>query len=185
MEFLGNSSAFLQTHIFLPDPFFLLFTRFNFRRAQVPSSRSAFLYQRVVPRQEPAVDAVLSKQSCIEFKRLTLGKPTLACSSHPLHIVGMNYPADHVRGTKLLKCQTCVFAGDTICVNRLAVPVQHDNYLGNKINELLKFLFRTLTLGDVDHSAHKFNEMAGRAQNRMTYDVDRNSEHGSILPTSN
>src|ERR1700692_1066701 len=29
-----------------------------------------------------------------------------------------------------------------------------------------------LALGDVDHSAHKFNEMAGRAQNRMTYDVN-------------
>src|SRR5260370_26521633 len=117
MEFLGNSSAFLQTHIFLPDPFFLLFTRFNFRRAQIPSSRPAFLYQRVVPRQEPAMDAVFSKQSCIEFKRPTPGKPMLACCSHHLHIVGMNYPADHVLGPKLLKCETCVFAGDTISLN--------------------------------------------------------------------
>src|SRR5260370_17287049 len=93
MEFMGNSSAFLQTHIFLPDPFFLLFTRFNFRRAQIPSSRPAFLYQRVVPRQEPAVDAVFSNQSCIEFKRLPPGKPMLACSSHRLPIVRLNYPA--------------------------------------------------------------------------------------------
>ena len=35
-----------------------------------------------------------------------------------------------------------------------------------------QFLLRALTLSDVDHSAHKFNEMAGRAQNRMTYDVN-------------
>src|SRR5258708_7667489 len=127
MEFLGNSSAFLQADIFLPDPFLLLFTRFNFRRAQVPSSRPASLYQRVVPRQEPAVDTVFSKQSCIEFKRLTPGKPMLASSSHPLHIVGMNYPADHVQGPKLLMCQSCVFAGDTICVNHLAVRVENHN----------------------------------------------------------
>src|SRR6266478_3289965 len=127
MEFLSNSSAFLQPHIFLPDPFFLLFTRFNFRRAHVPSSDSAFLCEGVVLHQEPAVDAVFSKQSCVEFKRLTPGKPMLARSSHPLHIVGMNYSSDHVQGPKLLKCQTCVFAGDTICVNRLAVRVEHHN----------------------------------------------------------
>src|SRR6267142_4779543 len=35
-----------------------------------------------------------------------------------------------------------------------------------------QFLLRSFTLSDVDHSAHKFNEMAGRAQNRMTYDVN-------------
>src|SRR6266403_4916778 len=127
MEFLGNSSAFLQTHVFLTDPFFLLFTPFNFRCAHVPSSDSAFLHQGVVSPQEPAVDAVFSKESCIEFKRLTPGKPMLACSSHPLHIVGMNYPADYVQGPKLLKCQTWVFASDTICVNHLAVRVEHHN----------------------------------------------------------
>src|SRR5258708_6034241 len=35
-----------------------------------------------------------------------------------------------------------------------------------------QLLLRPLALSDVDHSAHKFNEMAGRAQNRMTYDVN-------------
>src|SRR5690242_8056221 len=35
-----------------------------------------------------------------------------------------------------------------------------------------QFLLRPLALSDVDHSAYKFNEMAGRAQNRMTYDVN-------------
>jgi hypothetical protein len=34
-----------------------------------------------------------------------------------------------------------------------------------------QFLLCSFTLSDVDDSAHKFNEMAGRAQNRMTYDV--------------
>src|SRR3984893_17220225 len=34
------------------------------------------------------------------------------------------------------------------------------------------FLLCSFTLRDVDHSAHKFNEVAGRAQNRMTEDVN-------------
>src|SRR5215469_12233511 len=108
MEFLCNSSAFLQTHVFLPDPFFFLFTRFNFRRAHVPSSYSAFLYQGVVPRKEPTVDAIFAEQSRIELKRLSPAKPTLARGSHPLRISGINYPTDYVHGTKLLKCQTRV-----------------------------------------------------------------------------
>jgi len=90
MEFLGDPGSLFEAHILFPDALFFLFARFNFRYAHVPSSRSTFLYQRVVSRQEPAVDAVFSKQSCIEFKRLTPGKPMLACSSHPLHIVGMD-----------------------------------------------------------------------------------------------
>src|SRR5260221_12648891 len=93
MEFLGNSSAFLQTHIFLPDPFFLLFTRFDFRRGHVPSSRSAFLDEGVVARQEPAVDAVFSKQSYIQFKPLARCNPPVACGSHPLPIVTTTYHA--------------------------------------------------------------------------------------------
>ena len=35
-----------------------------------------------------------------------------------------------------------------------------------------QLLLCSFTLSDVDHSAHKFNEMARRAQNRMTYDVN-------------
>lgn len=35
-----------------------------------------------------------------------------------------------------------------------------------------QFLLGSFTLSDVDHSAHKFNEIAGRAQNRMSYDVN-------------
>src|ERR1700675_885879 len=35
----------------------------------------------------------------------------------------------------------------------------------------LALLLCSFTLSDVDHSAHKFNEMAGRAQNGIPYDV--------------
>src|SRR5216683_4152444 len=40
------------------------------------------------------------------------------------------------------------------------------------LTEPCTFLLSSSTLSDVDHSAHKFNELSGRAQNRMTYDVN-------------
>src|SRR6267154_2867548 len=172
MEFLGNSCSLFEAHVFLPDPLFFLFTRFNFRCAHVPSSDSAFLHQGVVSPQEPAVDAVFSKLSCIKFKRVTPGKPTLACSSRPLHIVGMNCHADQLLGPKLLKCQTCIFPSHPICVYPLAVRSQHHNYLGNKINELLKLLLRTLTLGYIDHGPHELVEIAGLVEYRMAQAVN-------------
>ena len=52
MEFMGNSSALLQTHVFLPDLLFLLFSRLNFRCARVPSSGTPLFDQRVVSEQE-------------------------------------------------------------------------------------------------------------------------------------
>src|SRR4029077_3302999 len=55
----------------------------------------------------------------------------------------------------------------------------YSNLLGREVQHLteLPFLLPDLFLGrlalsDVDDSAHKFNEMAGRAQNRMSYDVN-------------
>ena len=44
--------------------------------------------------------------------------------------------------------------------------------IGLQLTEPCTFSLSSSTLSDVDHSAHKFNEMAGRAQNRMTYGVN-------------
>src|SRR5215472_17763608 len=172
MQFLCNSGAFLQTHVFLPDPFFFLFTRFDFRRAHVPSSHSAFLYQGVVPRQEPAVDAVFSEQSCIKLKRLSAGKPTLARGSHPFGIAGINYSTDYVNRTKLLECHTRVVAGHPICVYPLPLRPKHDNMLGHEIHKLLKLSLRAFSLCDIHHGAHELTEITGSLENRMGYNVN-------------
>src|SRR5215813_3415578 len=63
----------------------------------------------------------------------------------------MNYSADHVQGPKLLECQTCVFLDTAICVNQLAVRLQHENYLGNEIHKLLELLFRALARRDISN----------------------------------
>jgi hypothetical protein len=67
---LAFSSALLEANVFISDPFFFLFTRFNFSRAGVPSSDVALFCQRVETKQEPPVDTVCSTQSCFEFKRV-------------------------------------------------------------------------------------------------------------------
>src|SRR5262249_21572057 len=79
VEFLSDSSSLFQAHIFFPDPVFLLFPRFNFCRACVPLSDVSLFDQWVIPHQEPPVDTISSKQSCIKFKRLSPDKPTPAC----------------------------------------------------------------------------------------------------------
>src|SRR6266568_4419900 len=72
-----------------------------------------------------------------------------------------------------------VIERDAIGIKALAVGSVHSNQLRSEIQHLTElhftsaeFLLCSFTLSDVDHSAHKFNEIAGRAQNRMAYDVN-------------
>jgi len=52
---------------------------------------AAFFYPWIVTKQEPPVDAIFSKQSCLLFIRVTPGKCMFPGGSHLLCIVGMNY----------------------------------------------------------------------------------------------
>src|SRR5689334_9081191 len=67
----------------------------------------------------------------------------------------------------------------TVRVKALAPGSQYGYQLRRKVQDLSEFHFTSaqfllcsFPLSDVNHSTHKFNEMAGRAQNRMTYDVN-------------
>src|ERR1700686_3828726 len=62
-----------------------------------------------------------------------------------------------------------MFAAGTENRDKLRREVQH---LPELHFTSAQFLLCSFTLSDVDHSADKFNEMAGRAQNRMSYDVN-------------
>src|SRR5215469_16009545 len=96
MEFLGNPIALLQTHVFLPDSLFFLFSRLNFCCGPVPPFDAASFYQWVVTKQEPPVDAIFSEQSCLLFIRVTPGKCLFPGGSHLLRVVGMNYSTDYI-----------------------------------------------------------------------------------------
>src|SRR5262249_33400867 len=113
------------------DALLLFFPRFNFRCARIPSSNAAFFYQRVITNQEPSIDAIFSENSRFEFERVILQESALAYRSHLPCIEGMNYPTDHVRRPELIKCQPCVFTGDTIGVNPRTIRGQHHANLRN------------------------------------------------------
>src|ERR1700683_2377416 len=83
------------------------------------------------------------------------------------------------RPLPLFKTKADVIEHDAVGVEALPVRPVYRNDLGRQVEYLLELhftsaplLFGPLALGDVDHSAHKFLEMARRTQNRMTHDVN-------------
>jgi len=48
----------------------------------------------------------------------------------------------------------------------------HSRELCVRLTQSFAFFLRPLALGDVDSGAHQFDELAGRTENRMPYDVD-------------
>src|SRR5712671_7943762 len=79
----------------------------------------------------------------------------------------------------LFETKTEVIERDAVKVKAFTVRSVYRNMLRRKVQHLpelhftsAQFLLCLFTFSDVDHSAHKFNEMAGRAQDRMTYDVN-------------
>src|SRR5260370_35190005 len=71
-----------------------------------------------------------------------------------------------------------VIERDAIGIKTLAVAAVHSDKLGREVQHLpdlcfasAQFLLCSFTLSDIDHSAHKFNERAGRAQHRMGNNV--------------
>src|ERR1700757_1049869 len=133
MELLRNSRSFFQPHILLSNSIFFSFTRFDFGCAGVPPPDAAFLQEWVVPKQEPSIDAILSKYSRLEFKWDAPGKPPPAQCAHLLLIIGMNDSGDRVHRPILLWCQTCVFAGNTIRIDPSAFGIQHESDLWDQI----------------------------------------------------
>src|SRR5947208_1817806 len=86
----------------------------------------------------------------------------------------------------LIKTKADVIERNAIGIKTFTIGSKYRNLLGREVQDLteLHFLLPDLFLGrlalsDVDHSAHKFNEMARCAQNRMTFDV--NVPDGAIL----
>src|SRR6516164_3744084 len=140
MEFPCNSSALFKPNVFSPDAFLLLLPRLNFHCRSVPSSNRTLLQEWLVTKQEPPVQPIFTKNPRLDFKRSILGNSVLAYKSHPLQVVAVNYPTDYVLGPIFIERQTGVLEGDTIGVNPLAVRLQHNDQLGNEINQLLKFL---------------------------------------------
>src|SRR5260370_24505259 len=84
-----------------------------------------------------------------------------------------------IRLLPLFETITVVIERNAVGIKTFTVRSVYHNMLRRKVQHLpelhftsAQFLLCSFTFSDVDHSAHKFNEMAGRAQNRMTHDVN-------------
>src|ERR1700722_17248401 len=79
----------------------------------------------------------------------------------------------------LFKTNADVIEPHAVGIKTFTTGSKYRNVLRREVQHLpeLHFLLPDHLLGglplrDVDHSTHKFNEIAGRAQNRMTHDVN-------------
>src|SRR5258705_11970996 len=79
----------------------------------------------------------------------------------------------------LLKTEAQVIKCDAVDIKTFAVGSEDSNELWREVQHLpelhftsAQFFLCSFTLSDVAHSADKFNELAKRAQNRMSNDVN-------------
>src|SRR5260221_14492804 len=79
----------------------------------------------------------------------------------------------------LFKTEAQVIKCDAVDIKTFAVGSEDSNELWREVQQLpelhftsSQFFLCSFTLSDVDHSADKFNELARRAQNRMSNDVN-------------
>ena len=98
---------------------------------------------------------------------------------HPFPVIRMKELTAIRTLSPFFKANAEVIEHDAVGIKTFAVRSKYCNKLRCEVQNLpelrftsAQFLLCSFTLSDVDHSAHKFNEMAGRAQNRMTYDVN-------------
>src|SRR6185295_14804208 len=110
------------------------------------------------------------------------GQKTFGSVRHPFPVVRMNEPT----GTKkasgcllpLFKSKTDVVERNAVGIKTFASGSKYGNLLRREVHYLpeLHFLLPDLRVGrlalsDIDYSTNELNEIAGRAQNRMSYDV--------------
>src|ERR1700745_1370872 len=98
---------------------------------------------------------------------------------HPFTVIRMKEFAAIRSLPPLFKVKAEVIERDAVGIKAFAVRSEYRNKLRCEVQHLPEFHFTSaqlllcsFTFSNVDHSAHKFNEMSGCTQNRMTHDVN-------------
>src|SRR5258705_11863703 len=112
------------------------------------------------------------------YERHTCRRRTIGMRVEAIYVFGMNRQT-RASLPPLVEADAEVFHRGVIQIETLTRGPEYPNELRAEVQHLpeldftsAQFLLCSFALSDVDHSAHKFTEMAGRAQNRMTYDVN-------------
>src|SRR5579864_6270003 len=169
-----TESGVLQLELLLGS-----FAFINIRGRNIPAhDLSLVVAHRIVASQKPAIASIMLAQPQLHLVSRATCQSTIPASLDPFRIirVGLAAPA---RLPPLVKPNAEIIERHAVGVKTFEIGSEYSNELRCEVKDLPEFRFTSaqfllcsFTLSDVDHSAHKFNEMAGRAQNRMTYDVN-------------
>src|SRR5260370_25728465 len=153
----------------------------NIRSRNIPAHNlSMFVAHRIKTTQNPAITPNRCLHPQLQLERGATGASTIGITARrPFSVIRMNEPtgARNPSGClpPLFKTKADVIERNAVGIKTFAAGSEYSNKLRNEVDYLteLHFTSAPLYLGsfarsDVDHSAHKFKEMAGRAQNRMT-----------------
>src|ERR1700690_4238756 len=176
----GFVDFFAQCDIFAPKPVFRPLAVVDVRPRNIPTCNlSQFVAQWVKTSQEPAITSIAFAYSQLHLVRGATSDGTIKENVDPLVVNRMNADVMAIRPLPLFKGKADVIEHNAVGVKAIPVGPENRKNLRRQVQNLPElhftsapFLFCSFALGDVDYSAHKFNEIAMRAQNRMTYDVN-------------
>src|SRR6266403_1177522 len=180
----GFVDFFTQSDVFAPKAVFRPLAVFDVRQGDIPTRNlSLFVAQWVKTNQEPAISSIALAQPQLQLVGRSCRESTIKIIPVPRSVIRMNKRPGRkkIPGClpPLFKTKADVIEPNAVGIKTFATRSEYSNLLRRKVQHLLEFHFTSaqfllcsFTLSDVDHSAHKFNEIAGRAQNRMTYDVN-------------
>src|SRR5258706_5885682 len=181
----GFVDFFAQSDVFVTKLGFRLLAVFDICRGNIPTRNlSLFVAQWVKANQEPAISSITFAHSQLQLESGATGASIIGISARrTFSVIRMKKR----RGRKtipgclppLFKTKADVIEHNAVGIKTFATRSEYRNKLRNEVQNLPElhftsapFLLRLFMFSDVDHGAHKFNEMAGRVQNRMTYDVN-------------
>src|SRR6266545_1814501 len=155
--------------------FFGNFALFNFNTRAVPfDDLSRFVAQWFLTMKEPAIFPVSPPHSRLANERLSGFKRRAPFGYNCFYIFRMDH-AGPAPPQQICQRETDIFQPAAVEEVNITIRQSGVNKRRSCIYQMAilalagtQLLLRAFPVGDVDHSAHKFNEMAGRAKNRMT-----------------
>src|SRR6266403_95731 len=169
----------LQSGVFLLQFLLIPLAVFDIGTRDIPAhDLSLVVAHRIVASQKPTIASIMFAQPQLHVVTRAASQSTIPTSLYPLRVIRVNVNAKAPL-PPLIKANAEVIEHHAIGVKTFAVGTEYRNKLRREVQHLPElhftsapFLLCAFTFSNVDHSAHKFNEIAGRAQNRMTYDVN-------------
>src|SRR5882757_11102576 len=172
----GLADLLTERDVFLAKPVFRLLAVFNVSTCAVPSCYvTPFIFKRTQTEQKPAKYPIVPQHPSFELMWRAFEKLALSLAEKLFAILWMKETISGGFGSPSVHVDTQILERHAIGIEWGSIRRKDSEVLRHEVQHLPElcftsapFLLCSFTLSKVDHSAHKFNEMAGRAQNRMS-----------------